>query len=214
MILYLIRHGETTFNAEDLVQGWTESDLNESGRRQAELIAKYLAEPRTRPTAIYASPLRRAADTARPTAEALGIAPVFDDDLREMRCGSWEGLRFEEVKVSRRDEYLSWAGSPDNPIPGGESMRDIYRRGSAALQRIIDRHGDEDRIAVFTHGGITRVLLAFTLGMDLQIARRCYQDNAAINRVVRRAGLFFLDRWNDTSHLLAGMNGRRPLSHT
>ncbi len=209
MILYLIRHGETTWNSQNLVQGWSESDLNEVGRRQAELVAQRLIASDHQPTAIYSSPLHRATQTAQPTAAALNLQPAYEDDLREMRCGLWEGLNFDDLKATRREEYLTWANSPDSPIPGGgESIRNLYDRASTALRRILDVHNDEDSLAIFTHGGVTRILLAYLLGIDLQIARRCYQDNATINLFVHRANMFFLNRWNDTSHLMTGSNGR------
>lgn len=211
MVFYLIRHGETDWNAGNLVQGWSESDLNEKGRRQADLLAQRLARPEERPTALYSSPLRRAAQTAEPTVRALGLEPAYDDGLMEMRCGSWEGLNFDDIRSGRREEFLSWATSPDNPIPGGgESIRDLYNRASKWMQGIVATHNDEDRIAVFTHGGVTRMLLAFLLGLDLQTARRCQQDNCSVNLFQQRAGMFFLTRWNDTSHL-QGSEVARPL---
>lgn len=212
MVLYLIRHGETDFNAGDLVQGWTESDLNEMGRWQAEMIAKRLTRPDERPAIIYSSPLRRAADTARPTAEALGLEVQLEDALMEMRCGGWEGLNFSDIKRDRPDEFLAWAQSADNCIPGGgESIRQLHDRVTACAERIIATHSEGARIAVFTHGGVNRVLLAHFLGIDLQVARRCYQDNASISLFARRVNMFFMDRWNDTSHLVGETNGR-PLS--
>ncbi len=212
MVLYLIRHGETDFNAGNLVQGWTESELNATGRWQAEMLAKRLTQPDERPTAIYCSPQSRAAETARPTAEALGIQPVYDDALMEMRCGDWEGLNFDQIKHERRDEFHAWARSADSCIPGGgESIRDLHRRAAKSADRIISSHPDGSRIAIFTHGGVNRVLMAHFLGIDLQVSRRCHQDNASISLFVRRLDMFFMDRWNDISHLVSGTDGR-PLS--
>lgn len=213
MVLYLIRHGETDMNAANYVQGCAESDLNENGKWQAQKIAERLSLADERPTRIYASPLRRAADTAAVTSRAIGLDPTYDPSLVEMHCGGWEGLNFDAIKAERPDEFLAWATSPDSSIPGGgESIRDLYVRAAASIDRILAEAAEEDRIAIFSHGGVNRVLLSHLLGLDLQIARRCYQDNGSISLFVRRNGLFFMDRWNDTSHLVGGPNGR-PFGH-
>ncbi|MEW6364456.1 MAG: histidine phosphatase family protein [Acidobacteriota bacterium] len=211
MKLYLIRHGETDWNKSNLVQGWSESDLNANGQWQAEMLAKRFQQSGERLTAVYTSPLRRALQTAMPTAEMAGIRPVEDPDLREMRCGAWEGLNFDELKVIHPEAFQAWADSAENRIlGGGESIRDLLERAVGSLGRIVGAHEDGDSVAVFTHGGVIRVLLAHLLGVDLQIARRCNQDNASINFFHRRLGIFLLVRWNDISHLICGGNGRQP----
>ena len=93
--LLLLRHAETDWNREGRYQGWTDTDLSEVGRGQAEAAGRLLA--RQPLAAVWSSPLRRARDTAAAIASAKGLAVKEHAAFMEMRFGDWEGLTREEV---------------------------------------------------------------------------------------------------------------------
>lgn len=162
MILYFIRHGETTFNLEGRIQGQLDTPLSELGRQQAQaLVAAFHDLPID---AIYSSPLSRASDTAQPVAEDLGLALKIDPRLMELDAGVFQGLRSAELGEKFPDAIQKWRGQdPDFRIPGGESRRDLMQRGRAVMEDIFAQ-GHKQAVVV-SHGG----LLAAALKALLQV---------------------------------------------
>lgn len=147
--LVLVRHGESTFVAEGRFQGRQDAPLSELGIRQAELVAKRLAHrdertplpiPEGPPVAVWHSPLRRAAETARLIREeqpdAVELHP--EDRLTEIAQGEWEGRLLTEVRSRWAEELAAWRQTPaQNHAPGGESLRQAAGRVNAGLTRIV-----------------------------------------------------------------------------
>lgn len=149
------RHGQTTFNVERRFQGQSDIPLNELGREQAALAARYLAA--LRPDAIFSSDLIRASETAGYLARLTGLDVQLDKDLRERHGGCWEGMTADEIRVQYPQAVESW-----NP-PDGEPTGAVADRASAALERIADTLADGQMAVVVAHGaalglGISRVL--------------------------------------------------------
>lgn len=186
-LVYLIRHAETTWNAEGRLQGTLNAPLSARGRLQVERIVEAM-----RPVAlaaVYSSPLERALDTARPLAEAhdLRVRPV--EGLREMNQGEWEGRLFEEAAAEasargRDDQGARLAVVRDSPaqsrLPGCESMEDVQRRAVAALADIAAGHPGET-VAVVAHGGVNKCVLLAALGAPLGSHWRIRQQNGCVN---------------------------------
>ncbi len=151
MIIYLIRHGETLSNAEGRIQGQCDTQLSPLGIQQSEALA---APFRTVPVdAIYASPLSRAMETARPLAELLKLKVHTDDRLKELNAGVFQGLMWAEVQAGYPQDAVRWRNQePDYVIPGGESRRMLMERGRAALEAI--RATNLARVVVVAHGGV------------------------------------------------------------
>jgi len=165
MLLHCIRHGQSTYNADGRIQGQSDVPLSELGTRQAEAVGDVLA--RLPVAAIYSSPLRRALETARLTAELLGLEVRTDRRLKEINAGVWEDRPRSEVERLFPQDIANWrSGDLDFTIPGGESRRDLLRRGMAAMQSII--RAGWGQVAVFAHGG----LLVVTLKALLKIPRQ------------------------------------------
>lgn len=149
MILYCCRHGESAYNAEGRIQGQSNVPLSPLGRRQSEALAEALS--RFEIEAVYASPLKRAYETAEPVAAALGLPICTDERLMEINAGVLQGLRWEEVRQQHPVEAARWASlEPDFVIPGGESRRQVMHRGQAALEAI--RETGHQRAVVIAHG--------------------------------------------------------------
>src|SRR5690606_38709702 len=109
--LWLIRHGESTGNAEGRLQGQADFPLSERGRRQALALALRLRGLDF--AALYASDLSRALDTACVIGEAVGLPVVSDPRLREIDIGSWSGLTADEIAARHGDDWRRWSERRD-----------------------------------------------------------------------------------------------------
>jgi broad specificity phosphatase PhoE len=131
MILYLVRHGESLFNAERRIQGQSDVELSPLGHRQTDAVAAELANLPI--NAIFASPLRRAMETAEPIAARLKLPIQTDNRLKEINAGMFQGLHWDEIEHLHPAEAVHWkAQQPDFVIPGGESRRQLMSRARAA----------------------------------------------------------------------------------
>jgi broad specificity phosphatase PhoE len=153
--LLLVRHGETDWNAAGRLQGRTDRPLNDYGRVQAKKLAEQLQGDGI--TAIYASDLARARETAEILGERLGLRIVTDADLRERNWGTWEGLTPEERLAVQFD---------------GETTEEHRERTLRAVRRIADRHPGQ-RVVVVTHGGSMRRIQAAVGGAALPVVENC-----------------------------------------
>ncbi len=198
--VYLVRHGETVWNAEGRLCGSTDVPLSDEGLRQAQKVAERLASVPL--AAVYTSPLQRARQTAEAIASAHRLPVREEPDLREVDYGEWEGLkvaevaeRFPEMERQRREEPLRFAA------PNGEPMASFAERVIAAIQRIVASHPDEC-ICVVAHQTVNRFILCWVLQMDFAQWRQLRQDPACVNLLqVRENGLWRVFWINDTTHL-------------
>jgi probable phosphoglycerate mutase len=196
MLFYLIRHGESLYNAEGRIQGQSDIGLSPRGLLQAEAIAARLADERIE--AVFASPLSRALATAEPLANRLGLPVQCDDRLKEIHAGIFQGLLWAEIEARFPDSARPWREQhPDYVIPGGESRRSLMVRGHAALESI--RENPFRRVAVVSHGGILGAALKSILGIPAEL-NPFVLYNGSISRLVwdRRIKLLTL---NELEHL-------------
>lgn len=146
--LYLVRHGETDWNAARRIQGRTDIPLNDAGRVQARQAAELLG--RRRWDAVYASPLSRAHETAAIIADRLGLGEVTDvDALVERDYGAAEGMSFEQIQALYPEGVRA---------PGQETRAEVAGRVVPALLALAERHPGE-RLVVVSHGGAIRSVL-------------------------------------------------------
>jgi broad specificity phosphatase PhoE len=146
--LYLVRHGETEWNAARRIQGRTDIPLNDTGREQARQAAELLA--RRRWQGVYTSPLGRAHETARIIADRLGLAAVTDiDALVERDYGEAEGMGFDEIEALYPEGVRA---------PGQETREEVAARVVPALLELAERHPGE-RLVIVSHGGAIRSVL-------------------------------------------------------
>jgi broad specificity phosphatase PhoE len=156
-LVYVIRHGQTEWNAEGRWQGQLDIPLSEEGRAQTRALAKQLAHKNL--AAVYASDLLRAAETGRIIADAAGTPLYLDARLRELHLGVFQGLTHAQIRERYPDDdeqmrlnYMS------HVVPNGESRRTMQVRMAAAWDEIVARIGDKP-VAVVSHGGAIRILL-------------------------------------------------------
>ena len=194
-----IRHGETAWNADTRIQGHMDIPLSDVGRRQAALLGQALAgEP---VTAIYASDLSRAWETAAYLGRAVDVAVTPESALRERCFGEFEGKTFAEIEVLLPEQSQRWRKrDPEFTPAGGESLLTLRERVVAAAARLAADHPGE-LIAMVGHGGVMDVLYRAATRLDIQAPRTWALGNAAINRLLWTPNGFTLVGWGDTQHL-------------
>jgi probable phosphoglycerate mutase len=160
---WLIRHGESTWNALGLAQGHCDqARLTGHGEHQAWAVA---AQLRGRPIgALYASDLRRALQTAAPLASVLGLPVTSDARLRERCLGVLEGTDAAAIHPTVSGVRARRVVDADARPAGGESLRDFYRR----VAEFADASPALGDIAVVAHGGTVRMLNAYLRGIPVE----------------------------------------------
>ena len=181
-VLWLVRHGESTWNALGLAQGHADqARLTPLGARQARYVASQL---RGRPIgALHASDLHRAVATAAPLAAALGLPITTDARLRERSLGILEGTTAVAVPPALSGVAGGYVVDPDAWPPDGESLRDLYRRVADFADDLLSA-GPSGEVAVVAHGGTLRVLTAYLRGVPVE---RMSWEPVANGSVVRLA---------------------------
>jgi len=164
--LYLIRHGEVDERYHKVFGGSRiDMGLSPLGQSHAEAVGQWLKD--TPLDAIYASPMQRVRQTLAPTATMRGMEPTYLEGLREVDFGDWTGHRWDQVQSIFGVSAFDWLEIIENDgIPAGEPVSQIKSRVGECTARILAAHPHQ-RVAVFCHGGIIRVMLALMLDMPL-----------------------------------------------
>lgn len=197
MNIYLIRHGRQNSPLCNV-----DVELAKEGRRQAELLGKRME--RYRIDALYSSDMLRAVQTARILNKYFNQEHVIREDIREISFGFLEGKSDEEIDLEfadfRREQMLL---KEDIPYPGGECGKQVFDRAMNTMEEIIKT--DKHNVAVVTHGGVIRALLAGLLGLDMskKLLFGASLENTSITHLVynKATGRFLLQRFNDYAHL-------------
>jgi probable phosphoglycerate mutase len=164
--LLLVRHGEVEEWARGRIYGHLDPALSPDGIAQAAAIVGRVAE--ALPTALHCSPSRRALETAAPIASALALTPALDPRLREIEFGELEGLTFAEAERRDPATWREWMERPGQVrFPGGECWDDVRARTVEAAESIASAHPG-GAVAVVTHGGVVRALLAEALALPAE----------------------------------------------
>jgi broad specificity phosphatase PhoE len=200
--LYLVRHGATDANLRRpyVLQGrGIDLALNETGTQQAQRVAALLAMRSVR--AIYASPMRRALETAQAIAARCRLDVIVRDELVECNVGRWEGLSWDGIRERFPKEYEDFQRDPSRfPYLGGETYGDVARRVVPVLEQLLEQHQGE-RFAVVAHNIVNRVSVATFLGFDLAKAKEIHQANGGVNVIRRESGRTQLVSLNSEFHL-------------
>jgi broad specificity phosphatase PhoE len=204
-LLYLVRHGATDNNLSrpPRLQGSrSDPELSATGRRQAEETARLLAGRKI--NRVYASPLRRAMETAAAIARphGLGVEPLAA--VVECDVGRWEGLSWQEIEARDPEAFRAFVADPAaRPYAGGESFDDVRKRAAAALDGLL--RGDEGHgIVVVAHNVVNRAWLSGYLNIPLGQARGIPQANGGVNvlrggpggpKLLALNAIFHLSEW-------------------
>lgn len=197
---WLIRHGETDWNAQRRLQGWRDIPLNAKGVHQAEKLADALHPPgfNVNVDVIISSDLSRAAETARIAAGHLGKPVETYQSLRERNYGIYEGedwARLEEIGIQTA------LRSPDTLIEGGETLQAFNTRIREAFEHIARVHAGQ-KILVFSHGGVIDMAWRVCDQQTLIAPRPAPILNTSINEFsICQSGTWALREWGNTAHL-------------
>src|ERR1700728_1207685 len=182
--IWLVRHGESTWNVAGLAQGHTDlAELTERGLTQASDAAWQFRDRPIR--AIYASDLRRALQTAAAFAAVLGLPVLADARLRERSLGVLEGVRSATVGASVTGLDAGGVADPDARPAGGESVRDLYGRAAEFIDELSATVADDvaGDVVVVAHGGTVRVLEAYLRGIAADQMGWGPVENATVTQI-------------------------------
>ena len=197
MRILLIRHGRQNSPLCNV-----DVPLSEEGRRQAQLLGERLLGEQI--DSLWSSNLVRAIETADIINEKLNVPREIRENLKEISFGDMEGLS-DAVIADVFEDFLRARAKmeKDMAYPGGENAGDVVKRVLPVIKEISER--DYDTVAVVTHGGVIRSLVAYYLGMDLAKVPllASHLENCGITElwIRKHDGRVILNRFNDASHL-------------
>lgn len=211
-VVWLIRHGISTFNVEGRFQGCCDHpELTESGRQDARKSAERLCGCGIE--TVISSPLQRATQTAHEIVDELGhihrsVGWEVDPRLREIELGDWEGLSIAEVQHSCPGQFFSWRTNPGEMVMSSVDgrvrfpVRDLYARARRFWRDLLSAYSGRTVLLV-THGGTGRALVATALGLDERHFNDMQQSNCGITRLrfSNQEATALVELLNDTAHL-------------
>ncbi len=201
--LYLIRHGETDWNASHRWQGHADIPLNQRGLHQAKLVAQQLQAEGVMFDAIYSSDLRRAYQTAWQIGALLHIPVQMLPPLREIDVGAWSGLTRSEIEARFPEEMRLIAAGHDVSRGGGETSAAFFQRVTKAMEAMLSQHLGHT-LAFVTHGGVVRAITNYVqAASDQPPLPRDHIGNTAITVIEISASRRRVVRFNDVQHLAA-----------
>lgn len=201
MKLYLARHGITTWNEVNRIQGSKNPDLSAAGELQARRLARRLKKENI--SLIYTSDRLRSKKTARIIQKFLKVPLRHEKGLREIDLGAWEGKTPQEVNLLYQNGYRKWLQAPSKVrIPGAEPVTLFRRRVLKTFSRLL-RTAPEGNILIVSHGGVIATFLASLLkGSEDYFLLRLRLDNTGLSIIrVKDRTAAVVSCINDTSHL-------------
>jgi len=193
--LFIVRHGETEWNALGLLQGAVDIALSDAGRDQAARAATALAGMVSPDAVLVSSPLSRAHDTGLALGAVLGLPVAVDDRLRERAYGVWEGITPEEREEKWPAEVAKWHDHGNPGIEGFEVHELVRARMVESIEEWIAKSPSD--LVVFTHGSSARIGMMGLLGLSLDHRTLGNLGNTCWSRLRKRPeGAWTLERHN------------------
>ncbi|MEI7859363.1 MAG: MSMEG_4193 family putative phosphomutase [Acidimicrobiales bacterium] len=173
-VVLLVRHGRTPTTGQVLPGRAAGLHLSEEGLAQAEAVADRIGALTSGkhggPVAVYASPLERTTETARPIARRLGLRVRSERGLLECDFGEWTGGKLADL--AKKPEWTTVQRNPSGfRFPGGESFIEMQARMTSALARLVERHRGETIVAV-SHADPIKAVVAQAAGTPLDLFQR------------------------------------------
>jgi len=163
--LYLVRHGETDWNAEGRFQGQLNSNLTETGMQQARVRSEEMRAMNF--AAKYCSTSDRTRQTIHGLLDGEVNSVEYRDELREIMLGPWQGKLSKEMALENPEQYAHYTKAPDQfQLAGAETFRQLQNRGVNALEKIADAHQGQ-QVLVVSHGAIIKASLLHWMGWPL-----------------------------------------------
>jgi broad specificity phosphatase PhoE len=183
--IYLIRHGLTAANKNDVFAGRTEEPLHPEGVSQMREVGKLVAGRGI--SRIFCGPLTRTRQSAGIVAELLGVPFTAEEGLNEISIPHWDGLTKEMIRTRFGPQYPTWLDGPAGfRVPDCETIAEVQKRGVACLETIMANHPGQSLLVV-SHLIVVRSLLLHYLGQAIADFRTIKVGNAQVTTLVRNA---------------------------
>jgi broad specificity phosphatase PhoE len=197
--LFLVRHGRTGWNKEQIFRGTRDVPLDAVGKEEALMVGERLKAEGI--TAVYSSPLSRARETAEAIARFHKVEVKVLPGLIDLNFGEWEGMSLKEVQERYPDLFQQWQQAPHQvTFPSGEGLAVVRSRVIEAVGDVVAHHPQE-AVALVSHRVVLKVLICALLGLANSHFWNIGQDTAAINCFQHRNGTWIVNFLNDTCHL-------------
>lgn len=196
----MVRHGQTAASRENRFSGSSDPPLTIVGEAMAEAFARAYASLTW--DAIYTSPMLRARQTADALCRLTGVQANFEDGLKEIGYGEWEGLRQDEVRQRWPEAFEYWADDvASRGTPGGETAFNVAARAMRVVEAIRTRH-QTGNVLIVSHKATLRVITCALLGLDVRLFReRIAQPVSAVTIFALTGTTALLTRLGDRAHL-------------
>lgn len=199
MKLYIIRHGQTTWNVGGRMQGSKNSNLTDIGKLNATKLGESLKD--TNIDYIYTSPLTRAYDTAMLIKGDRDIPIEIHKNLKEMSFGIWEGMYSEDVIRDYKEEHYNFWNVPHEYTPnGGESFEELIKRVENTLNYILSQNKGEN-ILISTHTIVIKAIYAILKNYEIEdFWNPPYIKNTCLTIIDYKDGEYIFELEADVSH--------------
>jgi phosphoserine phosphatase len=196
--IYIVRHGETEANKEELFRGRKDIPLNDTGMAQAEKTGRCFADKRI--GRVVSSPLLRARQTSEPIGKWVKVAVEEAEEFTDMDFGIWEGLPLRDVKRLYPEDFALWAGSPQRlSLKDAESLVSVRRRLKKGLSRVLAEANEN--IVIVTHRVICKVMVLHFLNISSSHFWDIKFDEGSVTIIENDGRRSWLCVLNDTCHL-------------
>lgn len=213
MKLYIMRHGETDWNKQGLIQGSADIPLNEYGVELAIKTRAGLAHDHIRFDKVFSSPYIRAKRTAEILLEGQKVPLIIEDRIREMSFGKYEGIIIRELRTN--PEYTEINKCFDDPLhyireEGAESYEEVFARiKSFFTDTILPLEQTCENILMVSHGALIRACISIIKNQSLEEYWSIHQQNCSINIVEVREHVFTILEENRLYYDYQERKGRR-----
>jgi broad specificity phosphatase PhoE len=205
--IVLVRHGETEWNVAQVFRGRIDVELNETGLKQAELLAEHLSQAKIE--AIYSSPLKRALRTAETITRYQQLEVQAHPGLNDLDFGQWQGLSRQDVQNRFKESHDDWLNHPERVrMPGGESLEVVRQRALELVKVVISRH--EGTVVLVSHRVVNKVLICALLELDNSHFWNISLDTCGLTTFLYQDERFILTEHNNTSFLKPLQKARLP----
>lgn len=202
--IYLLRHGQTKWNKEEVFRGQYDISLNEVGREQARALGEALRLEGLKNPVFLSSPLSRARETAEIAANSIGLGKdhvEIDSSFLDISYGKWEGKTRKEVEKQYPKVYQTWVSDPEKVVfPGGESLGEAADRAEDGIYRAAQENLEGDTVIV-AHRAVNIILLCRLLRAVGSAFWKIRQETGCINVLNYTNSTFVLVKVNEICHL-------------
>jgi probable phosphoglycerate mutase len=183
-VIILIRHGQSTTNAQNLLVGRSDPSLSQLGEEQARALAPYLKDVRE----VWVSPLRRARETA--TLAMPHLVPVVRDPFIEVDYGELDG---QPLSALSSEQWRAFEHDHEEAFGGGESLAAVDRRVHAELDELLNDastllHASDQHLAIVSHVSPIKSAAVWALGVPGSVTWRLRLSNGSLTTIATRGG--------------------------